>query len=123
MLLKYLKLKDNIYQKGIIKNCNVIINGKNFYDESIDSDIKRCQEIRKLITGHSEDYTNGCLLDYDYIKNDCRLIAVDLSRQKALNADLNVIQQTEFVGQLRKLDDDNNTTDAGNNQSTFVLTS
>ena len=33
--------------KGIIKNYNVIINGKNFYDQSIDSDIKRYEEIRK----------------------------------------------------------------------------
>ena len=25
--------------------------------------------IRKLTTGQDEDYTAGCLLDYDYIKN------------------------------------------------------
>ena len=68
--------------KGIIKNYNAIINGKNFCDWAIDSDIKRYEEIRKLITGQVEDYTTGCLLDYDYIKNHYRLIAVDLSRQK-----------------------------------------
>ena len=34
--------------KGIIKDYNVIINGKNFYDQPIDSDIKRYQEIRNL---------------------------------------------------------------------------
>ena len=32
----------------------------------------------------SEDYTAGCLLDYKFIKSHCRLIAVDLSRQKEL---------------------------------------
>ena len=32
--------------KGIIKNFNVIINGKNFYDQPIDSHIKRYEEIR-----------------------------------------------------------------------------
>ena len=37
--------------KGIIDNYNVIINGKNFYDQPIGSDIKRCTEIRKLTTG------------------------------------------------------------------------
>ena len=37
--------------KGIIKNYNVIINGKNLYDQAIDSDIKRYKEIRKLTTG------------------------------------------------------------------------
>ena len=36
----------------------------------------------KLMTGQSEDYTTGCLLDYEYVKNRYRLIAVDLSRQK-----------------------------------------
>ena len=53
--------------KGIIKNYNVIVNGKNFYDQALNSDVKRYKEIRKL-TG--EDYTNGCLLDYEYIKNN-----------------------------------------------------
>ena len=42
--------------KGIIKNYNVIINGKNFYDQAIDSDIKRYEEIRKLTIGQGEDY-------------------------------------------------------------------
>ena len=46
--------------KEIIKNYNVIINGKKFYDQPIDSDIKRYEKIR---------ITTGCLLDYDYIKN------------------------------------------------------
>ena len=38
------------------------------------------------------------MLDYDYIKNHYRLIAVDLSRQKELDADPKAIQQIEFVG-------------------------
>ena len=71
-----------LFTKSYDKNYNIIINGKNFYDPPIDSDIKRCKEIRKLTTGQDEDYTTGCLLDYDFIKNHYRLIAVDLSRQK-----------------------------------------
>ena len=55
--------------KGIIKNYNVIINGKDFYNQSIDSDTKRYNEIRKLTTGQDEYFTSGCLLDYDCIKN------------------------------------------------------
>ena len=58
---------------------------------------KRYEEIRILTTGQGEDYTNGCLLDYDYIKNYYRLIAVDSSRQKKVNADPKAIQQIEFV--------------------------
>ena len=40
--------------------------------------MKRYEEIRKLTTGQGGDYTAGCLLEYDYIKNHYRLIAVDL---------------------------------------------
>ena len=68
--------------KGIIKNYNVIINRKNFYDQPIDSDIKRYEETKKLTTGQGEDYTTGSLLDYEYIKNYYRSIAVNLSRKK-----------------------------------------
>ena len=56
----------------------------------------------KLMTRQSEDYTTGCLLDYEYVKNRYRLIAVDLSRQKELHVDPKVIQRIEFVGQLKK---------------------
>ena len=57
-----------------------------------------------LITQQGEDYTTGCLLDYEYIKNHCRLIAVDLSRQKeldALDADPKSIQSMKFAGKLK----------------------
>ena len=103
--------------KGIIKNYNVIINWKIVYDQAIDSDIKRYEEIRKLETGQGEDYATGCLLVYEYIKNHYRLIAVDLSRQKDLDADPKAIRQTEFVGQLKKLNSAKN-----NAESMFVLT-
>ena len=104
--------------KVIIKNYNVIANRKNFFDQPIDSDIKRYEGIRKLITAHDKDYTTGCLLDYDYIKSHYRLIAVDLSWQKELDADLKEIQEIEFVGQLKNADIAN--TDGA--QYMFVLT-
>ena len=43
-------------------NYDVIINKKNFYDQEIDSDIKRYAGIRKLTTGQGEDYTTGCFI-------------------------------------------------------------
>ena len=49
--------------------------------------IKKYDEIRKISTGQGDDYTTGCLLDYQYIKSYCQLIAVDLSKQKELDAD------------------------------------
>ena len=79
-------------------NYNVIINGKNFYDQPIDSNIKGYEEIRKLTTGQGEGYTTGCLLHYEYIENHYRLIAADLSRQKESDADPKAIQQIGFVG-------------------------
>ena len=101
----------------------MIINGKNFYDQTINSEIKLYEEIKKLTTAQGEDYTTGCLLDYDFIKNHYRLIADDLSRQRELDADSKAIQQIEFVEQLKKLDNNNNNaTDEGNDQSMFVLT-
>ena len=54
---KRFKTKRYYLPKGIIKNYNVIINGKDFYDQAIDSDIKRYKEIIKLTTGQGEDYT------------------------------------------------------------------
>ena len=64
----------------------MIINGKNFYDQPIDSDIKQYEKIRKLTTGQGADYTTGCLLDYDYIKNHYKLIAIGWNRQKGLGS-------------------------------------
>ena len=65
----------------------MIIKGKKLNDRSIDSDIKIYEKIRKLTTGQGEDYTTECLLDYEYVKNHYRLVAVDLCRKKELDVD------------------------------------
>ena len=77
---KIFKYRRYFLSKHIIKNYNVIFNGKHFYDQPIDSDIKLYEEIKKLTTRQGEDYTRGCFLDYEYIKDHYRLTAVDLSR-------------------------------------------
>ena len=71
----------------------------------------------KSTTGQGEDYTTEFLLDYEYIKNHYRLMTIDLSRRKELDADPEAIHQTEFAWQLKKLHHDYNATDAGNDQS------
>ena len=76
---------------------NFIINAKNFHDQATDSDIKQYEEIKKWTTTQDEDYTTGCLVDYDYINNYYRLIGFDLSRQKELDADPKTIHQKEIV--------------------------
>ena len=92
-------IKDNkkyFLPRGEIKNYNVLIDGRNFYDQPINDIIKQYDEVRKVSTGYGDDYTTGCLLDYAYFKDNYRLIAVDLSKQKALDADLRAIQQILF---------------------------
>ena len=106
---KRFKTQKYYLPKGIIKNVNVIIIGKNFYDQPVNSGIKRYEEIRKLTT---------CLVNYEYNSNHYRLIAADLSRQKELDADPKAIQQIEFDGQLKNVDGIN----ADGTQSMFVLT-
>ena len=60
--------------------------------------IKQYNEIRKTSTGHSDDHTTGCLSDYQYVKDNYNLIAVDLSKQIELDADSKAIQRIEFYG-------------------------
>ena len=49
--------------RGEIKNYNVLIDGRNSYDQAINDIIKRNDEIKKVSTGYGDDYTAGCLLD------------------------------------------------------------
>ena len=74
-----------------IKNYNIQIDGRNFYDQSINDSIKQDDEMRKISTGQGDDYTTGCILDFAYFEKSYRLIAADLSKQKALDADSRAI--------------------------------
>ena len=53
-----------------------------FYDHPIGYQIKKCDKIRKIATGQGDDYTTGCLLDYQYFRDSYKLIEIDLSKQK-----------------------------------------
>ena len=59
-MLKDLMFKNIIYQKVQSNYYNVIINGKNVYDQAIDSHIKQYDKVRKLATGQGGDYTTRC---------------------------------------------------------------
>ena len=54
--------------------------------------------LRKVSTGQGDDYTTGCLFNFAYFKKNYWLIAADLSKQKALDADSRAIQQIIFTG-------------------------
>ena len=83
-----------------LEKYNVIIGGRNFYDNPIESDVEKYRELKKVMIGKGEDYTTGSLLDYYYFKNNYKLVAVDLSKQKELDADPRAIQQIEFKHML-----------------------
>ena len=49
-----------------MKNYNIEIDGRNFYDQPINDLIKQYDQVRKVSTGQGDDYTTGCLLDFAY---------------------------------------------------------
>ena len=73
-----------------------MIDGRSFHDQPIHDLIKQYDKVRKISTGHGDDYTTGSLLDYAYFKDDYKIIAVDLSKQKALDTDPRAIQLLVF---------------------------
>ena len=79
---------------------NVLIDGRNFYDQPISSKANKNEELLKLTTGKGEDYKTGYLLDYECYKNHYSIIACDLSKQKELDSDPRAIQQLEIVFML-----------------------
>ena len=93
--------KKRFFPRVKIENYNIEIDGRNFYDQPINDSIKQHGEIRKISTGQGDDYTTGRLLDFAYFENNCRLLAADLSKQKALDADSRAIQQIIFTGKIK----------------------
>ena len=51
-----------------IKNYNIEIDGRNFYDQPINDSIKQYDEVRKITTRQVDDYTTGCLLGFAYFE-------------------------------------------------------
>ena len=84
-----------------LEKYNVIIDGRNFYDNPIESDIEKYRELKKVMIGKGEDYNTGSLFDFNYFHKHYKLVAVDLSKQKELDADPRAIQQIEFKYMLR----------------------
>ena len=89
--------KRYFFPRVKMENFNIEIDGRNFYNQPINDFIKQFDEVRKVSTGQGDDYTTGCLLDFVYFKKIYRLIAADLSKQKALDADSKAIKQIIFT--------------------------
>ena len=95
-----------------IKEYNTVINGANVFDQPIKNNKTTYDNIRKIAIGQGGDYTTGFLLDYPYFKDTYKIIAVDLSKQQALDADPRAIQQINFTANLDR---------AGNRRVYFIL--
>ena len=100
------RVTANSYEKYLlprvtIENYNTGIDGRSFYDQPINDLIKQYDEVRKVSTGQGYDCITGCLLDFAYFEKNYRLIAANLGKQKALDADSRAIQQIIFTGTVR----------------------
>ena len=78
---------------------------KNFFVQPVKSDMRTYDNIRKIETGQGDDYITGCLLDYNYFNKHYKMIAIDLNKQQALDAEPKVIQQINFTGNLERDND------------------
>ena len=83
-----------------MKDYNVMINGQNFFDQPVKNDTRTYENSRNITTGQEDDCTTGGLLDYLCFKKYHKMIAIDLSKQQALDADPKAIQQINFTGNL-----------------------
>ena len=85
-----------------IKDYNVMIDGLNIFDQPVKNNLKTYDNIQKIAIDQGDDYTAGYLLDYNYLNNYGKMIAIDLSKQQALDSDLKAVQQINFTGNLSR---------------------
>ena len=90
--------RRNLLPRVKVKYYNIEIDGRNFCYQRINDLIKQYNEVRKILTAQGDDYTTGFLLDFGCFEKNYRLIAADLSKQKALDADSRAIKQIIFTG-------------------------
>ena len=84
--------------KVMIKDFNIIIDKLSFFDLPIKTEEEVYEKIIDI--SRNNEYTTGNFLDYDYFKNYYKLIVIDLSKQKVLQENEDLIQQINFIGRL-----------------------
>ena len=63
-----------------------MIDRQNFFNQALRNDLITYDSIKKIATGQGDDYTTGCFQGYNYLKKYYKMIEIDLSKQKALDA-------------------------------------
>ena len=82
-----------------------MIDGQNAFDQPVKNKLRTYDNVRKIAIGQRDDYTTGCVLDYNYFNNYYKMIAIDLSKQQAPNDDPKAIQQINLTGNLNRGED------------------
>ena len=57
----------------------MLIDEQKFFDQTVKNNFITNESIRKIAAGWGDDYTTGCLLDYNYFKDYYKIITIDLS--------------------------------------------
>ena len=97
--MKRIGLLKHFVPKVEIKDFNVLIDGKLFFEIPLKNKEEAYEQIIEMIKNN--DYTTSNLLDYEYFSKHYRLIAIDLSKQTELeNPDSK--QQINFIGRLER---------------------
>ena len=86
--------------KVMVKDYNVIIDKLAFFDLPIKTEEEAYEKIIDI--SRNNELTTGNSLDYDYFKKYYKLIAIDLSKQQALQENEDLIQQINFIGRLEE---------------------
>ena len=98
--MKFLYCRSNYdLSKVEVNDYNVATDGKNIFDQPINNDFKT---IENIASSQGDDYATGFLVDYPYFKPNHKMIAIDLSKQQALDADPKAIQQISFTANLHR---------------------
>ena len=85
---------------------------KTFFDQTIKNNKITYENIKKIATGQGDGYATDCLLDHNYFRDNFKMIAKDLSKQQAFDADPRAIKQINFTANLDR---------AGNTRIFFIF--
>ena len=82
----------------MVKDFNVIIDKLAFFDLPIKTEEEVYEKVIDI--SRNNEYTTGNLLDDDYFKKYYKIFAIDLSKQKVLQENEDLIQKINFIGRL-----------------------
>ena len=108
-VLSYERIEEDNIKKGYrdsfshyyvpkvqIKDFNVLIDGKRFFDLPMKNEEEAYEKIIDM--SDNNDYTTGNFLDFGYYKENQKLIATDLSKQTKIKD----LQQTDFIDKIEE---------------------